>query len=593
MFIGGGGQGYARVSLAAEHDKPTTEADILPLRIAGSWLQALTDGSKEVVALLDADGGVQYLSVSGAVQQLLGHEALEIMGMQPKALLHPLDRSRVIEGFRTVAAHPGGRITVEFRARHRGGHYVRLEATAVNRLRNEYVNAIVVHVREVQAPEPPPPPRSSSIPAARLEDEDGFLNAIDEAIEKAAGGTFKFSVMSLELDGAENLAEAYGPEVNEAVLLEVGRRLNALLRPGDKLARLKSGQYSILLDGVGDRGLAERIAARIQKTVGNRFSVKGQDVLSSATVGIATSTRRYDRAEDVLRDAMMAMARAKGDGADRRAVFRTHMHVEKTRHMSLMAELHNALQRNQFRVYYMPTVSLATRTVTGFEALVRWYHPERGVISPELFIPIAEETGLIVRLGRWVLLQACRQMVEWQTRYQLEPPLSLSVNLSANQFGDHDLDDQVENILEDTGFNPELLSLELCENAVLAHRDAVGDTLRRLRKLGVKFSLDNFGLNPSSFTNLHALPYDRLKIDRSLISNIGDTGRGRDIVQAIIGLAHNLSMEVVGEGVETPGQAAQLSKLWCEYAQGYLFGKPVNADAAGALIASYPRWWSG
>ena len=579
--------------MASDPDNAASERDILPLRIAGSWLQALTDGSKEVVALLDEDGGVQYLSVSGAVQHLLGHEALEIMGMQPKELLHPLDRTRVLEGFRTVAAHPGGRITVEFRARHRMGHYVRLEATAVNRLRNEYVNAIVVHIREVQVAEPPPPPRSSTLPTPRLEDEEGFMHAIDEAIEKAGGGTFQFSLMLLELESAQSMEEAYGVEVAEGVLMEVGRRLHALLRPGDKLARLKTGQYSILLDGVGDRGLAERIASRIQKTVGNRFSVKGQDVLSSAIVGIATSSRRYDRAEDVIRDAMMAATKAKGEGVDRRAVFRTSMHVEKTRHMSLMAELHNALQRNQFRVYYMPTVSLATRTVSGFEALVRWYHPERGVISPDLFIPIAEETGLIVRLGRWVLLHACRQMVEWQNRYQLDPPLSLSVNLSAKQFADFDLDDQVENILEDTAFNPELLTLEVTEGAVVEHKDAVGDAIRRLRKLGVKFSLDNFGLGPSSFTNLHVLPYDRLKIDRSLISKMSDTGRGRDIVQAIIGLAHNLSMEVVGEGVETPGQAAQLSKLWCEYAQGYLFGKPVSADAAGALIASYPRWWSG
>lgn len=579
--------------MASDHDSPASDSEILPLRIAGSWLQALTDGSKEVVALLDEDGSVQYLSVSGAVQHILGYEALEIMGMQPNELLHPLDRARVLEGFRTVAAHPGGRISVEFRARHRGSHYVRLEATAVNRLRNEFVNAIVVHIREVHALEAPAPPRSSTLPTPRLEDEDGFMLAIDEAIEKAAGGAFKFSVMLLELESAENLEEAYGHDVAEGVLIEVGRRLHALLRPGDKLARLKTGEYSILLDGVGDRALAERIAARIQKTVGNRFSVKGQDVLSSALVGIVTSSRRYDRAEDVLRDAMMAMTKAKGEGADRRAVFRTHMQVEKTRHMSLMAELHNALQRNQFRVHYMPTVSLATRTVSGFEALVRWYHPERGVISPDLFIPIAEETGLIVRLGRWVLLKACRQMVDWQSRYNLDPPLSLSVNLSAKQFAEYDLDDQVENILEDTGFEPELLTLELGERAVIEHGDAVGDAVRRLRKNGTKFSLDNFGIGHSSFTNLHLLPYDRLKIDRSLVSKMSDTGKGRDVVQAIIGLAHNLSMEVVGEGVETPGQASQLSKLWCEFAQGYLFGKPMDADAAGALIASYPRWWSG
>jgi PAS domain S-box-containing protein len=580
--------------VAAEHDKPASEADLLPLRIAGSWLQALTDGSKEVVALLDDDGSVQYLSVSGAVQHILGYEALEIMGMQVNDLLHPLDRTRVLDSFRTVAAHPGGRISIEYRARHRAGHYVRLESTAVNRLRNDYVNAIVVHTREVQHHPPDvSAPRSSSAPTPRLEDEEGFVHAIDEAIEKARGGAYKFSVMVLELESRDSLLEAYGPEVSEGVLAEVGRRLHALLRPGDKLARIKTGPYAILLDGVGDRSLAERISARIQKTVGNRFSVKGQDVLSSATVGIATSERRYDRAEDVLRDAMLASVRAKGEGAERRAIFRTHMHVEKTRHMSLMAELHNALQRNQFRVHFMPTVSLATRTVSGFEALVRWYHPERGVISPDLFIPVAEETGLIVRLGRWVLLQACRQMVEWQKRYAMDPPLALSVNLSAKQFAEFDLDDQVEHILQDTEFDPQLLTLELAERAVLEHREAVVDAARRLRKLGVKLSLDNFGVGASSFTSLHQLAYDRLKIDRSLVGKMTEEGRGRELVAAIVGLAHNLSMEVVAEGVETPGQAAQLSKLWCEYAEGYLFGKPMDADAAGALIASYPRWWSG
>ena len=342
-----------------------------------------------------------------------------------------------------------------------------------------------------------------------------------------------------------------------------------------------------------DRALATRIAARIQKTVGTRFTVKGQDIFTSAIVGIATSERRYERAADMIRDATLAAKKARGsDGRDGKAVYSTRMHVQKTRHMSLMTELHSALQRNQFRVFYMPIVGMATRTMTGFEALCRWEHPERDIISPELFVPVAEETGLIVRLGRWVLLEACRQMVHWAKRYDLDPPLTLSVNLSSKQFAEFDLDEQVEDILEDTGFEPHLLNLEITERAPLEHGDAVAETMRRLKKRGVRFSLDNFGVGASSLTMLRQHPYDRVKIDRSLVKELMIDESKRDMVQAIISMAHTLSMEVVGEGVETPAQAAQLSKDWCEYAQGYLFGKPMPADAAGALIASYPRWFS-
>ncbi len=569
-------------------------AQLSSLEIAGSWIQALTDGSKEVVALLDQDGAVQYLSVSGSVHHMVGYDALDIMSMTPAQLLHPLDVRRVFDAFGAVAAHPGGRITIEYRVRHSGGHFVRLESTAVNRLRNPHVNAIVVHTRELKVPEVAAPPPSSAVPPAELDDEDSFLAAIEEAIERATATDYRFSVLAVELErGYGALIEAYGEDVTAGVLRVLGRRLDHLLRPGDRLAQIDEGRFAILLDGVGDRMLAERIAARVQRTVGKKFNAKGQDVLSTSLVGIATSERRYEHAVDVLRDAVIALVKARGDsGHDGRAVYRTQFQVAKTRHMSLVAELHNALSRNEFRVHYLPIVSLATRTVTGFEALARWHHPERGIISPDLFIPIAEETGQIVRLGRWVLLEACRQMVDWQRRFHLDPPLSLAVNLSAVQFADFDLDEQIQSILDDTGWEPAQLSLELAERVLFEHRDAVTETVRRLRAMGIKIAIDNFGTAPSSLTQLSQVPYDRLKIDRSLVAKMKQDDAGRELVTAIIGLAHHLSMEVVAEGVETPGQAAQLSQLWCEYAEGYLFGKPMEADAAGALIASFPRWWA-
>ncbi|MEM9693078.1 MAG: EAL domain-containing protein [Myxococcota bacterium] len=571
----------------------------LGLKIAGAWLQALTDGSREVVALLEEDGQVQYVSVSGAAQSILGIDAVDLADMKPADLCHPLDLPRVVDAFRAVASHPGGRITMEYRARHRGGHFVRVESTAVNRLNNPWVKAVVVHTRLASASSLMQIESSLSLGSGGtnagqvLDDEDALLRHLDEAIQRAATANHKFSLVVVELERGEQLADAYSEDLANGVRDEVGRRLNSLLRPGDRLARLATGQYAALLEGVGDRALAERIALRIQKTVGNRFHVKGQDVLTSTVIGVSTSERRYDRADDVLRDARLAAARARGEGGERPVIFRTQLRVERTRQASLTTELHHAISSNQFRVYYLPIVSLATRTLVGFEALVRWQHPERGLISPDLFIPVANETGLIVRLGRWVLLEACRQMVEWHRRYPTDPPLSLSVNVADRQFADFDFDEQTVGIMEDTAFSPEHLTLELAETAVHANPEPVQQAVRRLKRLGVRFSLDNFGVGISSIAALQALPYDRIKIDRTLTSKLQDSdSRARELVQAIVSLTHDLRMEVVAEGVETAGQAAQLSKLWCEYAEGYLFGKPMAADGAGGLIASYPRWWS-
>jgi len=579
-------------------DSPQSD-DTVSLRIAGSWLQALTDGSKEVVALLDEEASVQYLSVSGAVQQILGYESLDLMGMEPGDIVHPLDLRRVLDAVETVIAHPGGRLTVAYRARHRVGHYVRLESTAVNRLRNPYVNAIVVHTREVQGDNVAPAPRSSRHPSPQLEDDAGFLQHLEEAVERAAAGTYHFSVMVVDLERQQQIVEAYGPETAERVTVEVGHRLHALLRPGDKLARLRSGPFAALLDGVGDRTLAERIGARVHKTVGRRFDIKGQDILTGPVIGITTSNRRYERGDDVLRDALLAAARARGDGEEgqetRPAVFRTQMQVQKTRHMTLLAELHNALSKEQLKVFYLPVVNMATRTLSGFEALVRWEHPQRGLISPDLFIPIAEEAGLIRQLGRFVLRESTHTMVQWQHRYSMDPPLSLAVNVSPKQFADFDFDEQVVEILDETGLEPHRLVLELPETVLSAHRQAVLASAERLSKLGVRFSLDNFGVGPTSLGSLTQLPYAAIKIHRSLVRHLGSveaSGRERDLVAALIGAAHELSMEVVAEGVERPGQATQLSKLWCEYAQGYLFGRPLDADGTASFIASYPRWWS-
>ena len=570
-------------------DKTDKIDESVLLRIAGRWLLALTESSKEVIALLDANGGVQFMSVSGAVQEMLGYDALALASKSTAELLHPDDHNRIISAFQNLAAEHGARHSTEFRAKHRNGHYVRLQSTAVNRLEDEIVDAIVVHTREMTIPEIP---LATGIdPITNLRDRSAFVESVAQSVEHVrADSSYGFSVLIVEIDRLKMLVGNYGQDVVDELLAEAGRRLITLLRPEDTLARLDGGEFAVMLDGIGERRAAARIADRIQKTVGVRYQVKGQSITTSAIVGIVTSERRYERAEHVLRDAALAASRARGQGRKRRAVFQTQMRVEDTRFMSMVSELHNAMHGNQFRLHYQPIVSLATRTLSGFEALMRWYHPEQGVISPAKFIPVAEETGLIVQMGEWALREACRQMAEWHRAFRMDPPLYVSVNLSAKQFGEEELHKHVEQGLGEAQLDPRQLKLEITESAVLENQQEAVDVLTRLKQHGVTVSLDDFGTGYSSFSYLHKLPYDTLKIDRSFVSRIGEGGENSEIIHAIIVLAHNLRMDVVAEGVETAGQAAQLKNMWCEYAQGYFFAKPLDADAAGALIASYPQW---
>ncbi len=559
------------------------------MRLAGRWLRALTDGCQEVVALTDEEGHIHYLSMSGALQAMLGYDAIEFAEKSYIEVLHPDDTDRVLTTFRQLVATPDARQTAEYRVKHRDGHYVRVESTGVNRLDDEVVRAVVIHSR-VKA-QPVAVVQEVDPVRARISDRATFLTAVTEAIGRTEDQSgYGFSVLMLELERFKMLVGNYGQEVADQVLAEVARRLVALLRPSDMLCQLSGGEFAILLDAAGDRRQAGRISERIDKTVGSRFNIGGQTITTSTIIGIATSERLYERAEHVLRDAALAANRARERGRRRRAIFQTQMRVEDTRYLSLVGELHGALQEDQLRVHYQPIVSLATRTLAGFEALVRWQHPTRGVISPAEFIPLAEETGLIIPMGRWIMKQSCLQMAHWHTACPTDPPLYISVNLSPKQFADEELQKHVEEVLRETGLDAHQLKLEITESAVLENQEAAAKVLSALKTGGVKVSLDDFGTGYSSFSHLYQLPYDTLKIDRSFVARIGEGGENSEIIHAIIVLAHNLRMEVVAEGVETAAQAAQLRNMWCEYAQGYYFAKPMDANAAGTLLASRPQW---
>ena len=335
------------------------------------------------------------------------------------------------------------------------------------------------------------------------------------------------------------------------------------------IARLGGDEFTILLESIRHAADASAVAERIHRELAAPFHIAGHEVFASASVGIVTSVHGYDSPEAVLRDADTAMYRAKALGKARSELFDTGMRERALVRLQLETDLRHAIERGEFQLHYQPIVELATGRVDGFEGLLRWQHAERGLILPTDFIPAAEETGLIVPIGIWVLREACRQMASWQAELGPTLPLTVSVNLSAKQFMQRDLVEQIEVALRESGLSPAQLKLEITETTIIENIDSVVIKLLRLKAIGVQLALDDFGTGYSSLSYLHRLPIDSLKIDKSFVQAV--TQDSGEIVSAIIGLAHTLRLDVIAEGVETPRQRARLEGLGCEFAQGYLF----------------------
>lgn len=392
-----------------------------------------------------------------------------------------------------------------------------------------------------------------------------------------------FAVLFLDLDRFKNINDSLGHNTGDQLLVAIAARIGECLRPTDTIARLGGDEFAILLDGLEDWTIATTVAERVQNELLKPFSLNGHEVYTTASIGIRLSMDGREDAETMLRDADTAMYRAKDTGKARHELFHSTMHTRAVALLQLENDLRRAIEREEFCVYYQPIVSLETQALVGFEALARWNHPERGLVPPDEFIPVAEETGLITEIGAWVLRQACTQMREWQSLLGREA-LTMSVNLSGKQLTQTDLIQQIQNTLAQTGLNPTWLRLEITESVVMENAELATNTLLQLRKLGVHLSIDDFGTGYSSLSYLHRFPVDTLKIDRSFIGRMAKGDENSEIVRTICTLANNLGMEVVAEGVETHEQLELLRSLKCEYGQGYLFSRPVDAEKATALI---------
>ena len=417
-----------------------------------------------------------------------------------------------------------------------------------------------------------------------------FLDRLEHrlALEKRRHQT-SFSVLVLDIDRFKVINDSLGHMRGDELLVEVARRLQSCLRPADTVARLSGDEFTILLEDVASAADARNVADRLREELRVPFWLGAHEVFSGASIGIAHGSAAYAHPEDILRDADTALYRAKAQGRGRCVEFDASMHDRAVELLELETSLRRALERKEFQLHYQPVVSLSTGQITGAEALLRWNHPERGLVPPMEFIPLAEETGLIVEIGAWVLREACRQMKEWQERLA-QPHLEIGVNLSSRQFQGPGLVAEVAEVLRATGLSPRSLRLEVTESLLMDKHPNVAQTMTELRAMGVRIDLDDFGTGYSSLSYLHQFPIDTLKIDRSFIHRIGASDDALEIVNTILALASSLDMEVVAEGVETEQQLEQLRKMHCAYAQGYHLSRPVEAPQFETLIGTGRSW---
>jgi diguanylate cyclase (GGDEF)-like protein len=393
-----------------------------------------------------------------------------------------------------------------------------------------------------------------------------------------------FAVVMLDVDRFKIVNDSLGHLAGDGLLLAVAKRLVASLRDVDTVARLGGDEFAVLLEGVPDLGAATRLVKRVERAFEPPHDLDGREVFATASIGIAMMDPRYSEAEDLLRDADAAMYRAKEAGRARCQVFDVEMHAKAMSQLQLEADLRRAPERGELLLHYQPVVALSDQSIVGFEALVRWRHPERGLVGPDDFIPLAEETGLIRPIGRWVFREACRQLATW--RGSGLDGLTMSVNLSAKQFLQPDLPSDVVEAAREAGVDLRAITLEITESVVMGGA-VVEETLDRLSALGVSVSLDDFGTGYSCLAYLHRFPVNTLKVDRSFVSRIDTTGDGTGIVQTIIALAHNLAMQVTAEGVETSIQFEQLAALQCDHGQGHYFAAAMDATSAESFVREH------
>ncbi|MGI8650828.1 MAG: putative bifunctional diguanylate cyclase/phosphodiesterase [Rubrobacter sp.] len=417
----------------------------------------------------------------------------------------------------------------------------------------------------------------------------GIISATRHSGREPGTDEPRFAVLFVDLDNFKSVNDSLGHEMGDKLLVAVSERLRRSLRPQDIVARLGGDEFTILMEGGKSGEEAGCVASRLLEDLKTPFMVRGYELFTTASIGLVLDNGQYESPEEPLRDADTAMYRAKALGRSCIGVFESTMHSRAVELFELETELRRAMERAEFVVHYQPIVSLKTGRTVGFEALVRWQHPERGLLMPAEFVRLAEDSGLILAIELFVLREACHQVSLWQRQFPDHQPLNISVNLSRNQLARPDLIDETGKILEESNLNARSLRLEITESVLMQNPDRATTTLNRLREMNIQVHIDDFGTGYSSLSSLHSFPIDSLKVDRSFISRLAP-GDESEIVQTIVTLAHNLGLDVVAEGIETEQQLARLRDMGCDFGQGYLFARPMDRFGAQEFLGLDPRW---
>jgi diguanylate cyclase (GGDEF)-like protein/PAS domain S-box-containing protein len=552
------------------------------LRANGEAFQALVQHSQDIITVHDAEGLTLYESPSAS--RVLGHPPGALVGRVPFESVHPKDLARARVAFNRLIEGESSGLPVEFRFRHAEGHWIHLEALGSNLLDHPGIRGVVLTSRDVSER------KKAEARAQYLTQHDGLTglpnrllmnDRLQQAIVQARRSGSQVALMFIDLDRFKMVNDSFGHMTGDSLLKQVAARLVRCLRDTDTVARLGGDEFTIMLPDVAGAQMVGEVAQRVLGEFAQPFSDGDQELFVSASIGISLFPRDATAPDELVKHADTAMYSAKDSGRNNYRYFTEDLNVEVREKVMLESGLRHAMERGELRLYYQPKIDLSSGRVIGAESLLRWQHPTLGLIAPGRFIPVAEESGLIVPLGEWVLRKACEQLRTWEAQGL---QMQVAVNVSARQFQQRNLADLVMNIMRDCRVDPHLIEIELTESAIMNDAQASISTLEQMKSRGISISIDDFGTGYSSLSYLKRLPLDILKIDQSFVRDITTDYNDAAIVRAIIGLARSLGIKVIAEGVEDDSQLSFLNAYGCNYGQGFLFGEPLDPPTFLELV---------
>jgi diguanylate cyclase (GGDEF)-like protein/PAS domain S-box-containing protein len=590
----GGGEPGARVDVSSDGElgELATAVNSLAdqLEQAGPALAraAVVETSGDLTIIFSEDDVIRY--ASPAASRMIGRSSEFLVGQPLTGLVHPDDRAKLSAVRTMLQSGSGSSATAELRISHVTHGWVVVEAVATDLLAHPHVKGMVLSLhdlRERKAREDELVHLALHDSLTKLANRALFANHVEHALAHRRRTQVKHAVLFVDLDGFKMINDSLGHAAGDDVLITVAERMRTRVRPSDIVARLGGDEFAVLLENTTAKDAAA-LAQRLLDSLSLPFGLHGKEVILTGSVGIAFSDFAQD-AEEFLRNADVAMYTAKASGKGRFAIFEPEMHLAAVKRLDLEADLRRAIEHDELVLHYQPIISLASERVTGMEVLVRWLHPERGLVPPMDFIPLAEESGLIRPMGRLILERACNQVRLWHERFPMPTPLRLCVNASVRQIEPEWFFDEVAACLESSSIDPASLTLEITESLFMSDFDATVAKLRRLKSLGIKLAIDDFGTGYSSLNYLRSLPIDILKIDKSFVDGVALGPEQSAVARAVVKLARTFSLGTVAEGIEQPEQLAELKGIGADMGQGYLFARPLDAEGMEAFLAHSGR----